>query len=173
MVAEKKTNQIDWKKQLNKLIKYSKKNGYEVKVEKAKGGISTICFETKVITIHSRYPKERQLYTLLHELGHFLIHRDQKEYTRGIGYVPTYYDNKSIINKLSEVEEEFEAWRQGRELAKKLKIKIDRDNFEKFKASLLTTYFMWAMKSKINKKIKKEMAIKKHGKRKVHRKHKQ
>lgn len=148
------SQQINWKKQLTKLVSYSNDNGFQVLFKKEKHGIAAICFKTKQITIQTSYTKEKQLYLLLHELGHYVILKDAKKYNNGIGYVLDNFTSSSMASKTAEIEEEFEAWNAGRELAKKLRLKIRRDSFERFKSKLLTTYFIWAVQTKVVNKLK-------------------
>ena len=150
-------SQINWKEQTKKLVDYSNNNGYQVVFKKEKQGISSICFETNKITIQSSYTKEKQFYLLLHELGHHLILLDTKKYKHGIGYVLGNFSITSMVSRTAEIEEEFEAWKAGYDLAKELKLKIRRDSFERFKAKLLSTYFVWAVRDKVENRLNKQI----------------
>ena len=147
-------SQINWKEQTKKLVDYSNNNGYQFTFKKEKQGISSICFETNDIIIQSSYTKEKQFYLLLHELGHHLVLSDSKKYKKGIGYVLDNFSITSMVSRTAEIEEEFEAWKAGYDLAKELKLKIRRDSFERFKAKLLSTYFIWAVRAKVANKLK-------------------
>lgn len=141
---------IDWDTQIRKLIKFSNKKGYEVIFIKTHDGISTICFDSKLITIHNKLKKERQFYSLAHELGHLIINELEKpKYEKMMGYQYAKFSKQSLSYKIAEIEEEFEAWRLGLELCKKLKLKVDREKFERFKSSLLSSYLVYAVRSKI------------------------
>jgi len=137
-----KTKPINWDKQIKKLTKYSDNIGYKVLIKKIKNqGISYINFENKEIVIHSGTTKERQLYTILHELGHYIILFEKaKKYKKTLGFQMEKFSKNSLVHKTAILEEEIEAWKLGFKLVKKLGIKINRHNFEIFKSSLLATY---------------------------------
>lgn len=89
-----------------------------------------------------------QLCLLLHECGHHLIGAcgdknvvfDETERVDD-GEEKTHSD---IVNTIGE---EFEAWRRGINLARRLKIKLNVKEFSKLKTKLLFTYFKWASKN--------------------------
>ena len=162
-MTKKKTN-TNWSKQIKKAIIYSEKKEYEVLIKKLPQGISYIDFDSKVIMIHSGYTKERQLYTILHELGHFLINHEQvKKYNKTLGYQYRKFSKNSVVYKVTEIEEEIEAWKLGYQLSKKLGIKVNRHNFEVFKSSMLSTYIT----RHNNKNNKNSEATENNGKRKI------
>ena len=143
--------QIDWDKQIKKLSRYAFEEGFEVIIKPAPKGISLICFGSKQILIHSNLNKERQCYTIIHELGHLVLYKHKrKKFNKTLGYQYEKFTKKSMVYKIAEIEEEIVAWRSGYKLAKKLKLKINRDNFELYKSSLITTYLVYALKAKNN-----------------------
>lgn len=147
----KKNDSISWDKQIEKIIKYSNDQGYKVIIKNIQDGISYISFDIKEIVVHSKLNKERQLYTILHELGHHTINKEyKKEYKKYIDYSYKKFSNKSMVFKIAVIDEEIEAWRLGYKLSKKLKIKINRDNFEVYKSSLIKTYILHSIKPKIS-----------------------
>jgi len=54
------------------------------------------------------------------------------------------YSILSYAYRLSVLEEEIDAWKRGKKLAKRLNIKIDEIKFEKYKAKYTMTYVDWA-----------------------------
>ena len=51
--------------------------------------------------------------------------------------------NKTDKYRISLIEEEFEAWKRGKRLAKRLGIQLDEARFEKHKAQCLMSYIHW------------------------------
>jgi len=154
--SDKKENKldIDWNKQIDKTIRFCNKRGFEVRKTMCEQGISTICFDDREILIHKRHNPERMFYTLLHEMGHMLIHENHQRYSQNVGYVTNKFVRESLVNRVGEVEEEFDAWRVGYKRAKKMRLKVNRNEYEKVKASYLSSYFMWAIQRKVNDKVK-------------------
>lgn len=161
---EKYLTEVDWKSQTDRLIRFCNKKGFIVRVEKCDQGCSTICFDNNEISLHNGLIPERIFYNLVHEMGHMLIHENPQEYSQNVGFVANNFHEHSMTKKFGEIEEEFDAWKVGYKQAKKMRFKIDRIEFEKIKASYLSTYLEWGLQRKINKRIK--WAIKKHRKNK-------
>ena len=86
-------------------------------------------------------------------MGHMMLHNDKEEYGNGVGYVFNNFNASSQVNKVAEIEEEFEAWKIGYDLSKKLNLKIERNNYELFKAKLITTYFTWSIRNRFNSSV--------------------
>lgn len=152
-----KYNSVDWKAQTEKVARFCKRRGFSVKFQKNKHENSTICFVENEILIHNGSTQERVFYSLLHEVGHLLIHENAQLYAQNTGFVFNNFSRQSLTTKIGEVEEEFDAWRQGYKKAKKMRLKVDRLEYEKLKASYLSTYFEWAIDRKIKKKIDVEV----------------
>jgi hypothetical protein len=163
-----KYDDVDWRKQTERVIRFCNDHGFSVRFKKCKNGISTICFEEKEVLMHNGYSPEREFYALLHETGHLVLHDNHQLYSQNVGYVFNKFTSESLTQKVGEVEEEYDAWRVGYKLAKKMRLKVDRYAYEKIKASYLSTYFEWAISRKINEKIKRavESALKKAAKNK-------
>jgi len=160
--AKKKTKKtkydsVDWKAQTEKVVRFCRRRGFSVKFQKNKHENSTICFVDHEILIHNGSTPERIFYSLLHEMGHLLIHENTQLYSQNTGFVFNNFSRQSLTTKIGEVEEEFDAWRQGYKKAKKMRLKVDRLEYEKLKASYLSTYFEWAIDRKLKKKIDEEV----------------
>ena len=97
--------------------------------------------DVKEINICSRKGIEKKLYGLLHECGHALIRRDwtkfESEYPAHATAELDRRKMKSDKYKVSLVEEEVEAWKRGRRLAKRLGIYVDDYKFNKLKTKCL------------------------------------
>ena len=102
----------------------------------------------KKITICSRTGIEKRLYGLLHECGHALLRKDWgKFYKEYKGRVRGDIDGRRArtdLHKVSTIEEEVEAWKRGKRLAKRLSIGLYEDRFDAHKVECLMTYVRWA-----------------------------
>tara|TARA_B100000683_G_scaffold238639_1_gene244654 strand:+ start:261 stop:704 length:444 start_codon:yes stop_codon:yes gene_type:complete len=105
--------------------------------------------DVKEINICSRKGIEKKLYALLHECGHALIRENWSKFSKQFpAHAECGYDgrkNRTDSYRVSLVEEEYEAWKRGKRLAKRLKIKFDEDRYEKHKVECLMSYMYWAV----------------------------
>ena len=102
----------------------------------------------KYITINNKFKIENQLYACLHECGHLLLH-ENRNYKN---VYPNAYEMDNKIKskskkkikpykyKVDVVSEEIDAWRKGKELAKKLKISINEQNYYDEMTKYVFTY---------------------------------
>ena len=108
--------------------------------------------DSQAIQVCTKPKFEIQLYSLLHECGHYLIDesasRNPKTYVRKHrnGYLSKNKNENSLEYKVSILGEEYEAWNRGYSLAQRLGIKINDISFEKDKNKALRTYIKWAAK---------------------------
>lgn len=81
------------------------------------------------------------IYSMLHELGHTVIH-GKKNFAEK--YYRTYeiggHVAIDLVASAQIMKEEIEAWDQGLKLAKKLGIKIDRKDYERYASKCLMNY---------------------------------
>jgi len=105
--------------------------------------------DIKEINICSRKGIENKLYGLLHECGHALIRENwnkfQKEFPAHAACGYDHRKNRTDGYRVSLVEEEYEAWKRGKRLAKRLGIELDEERFEKHKTKCLMSYMHWAV----------------------------
>lgn len=150
-----------YQKAIDKVVAWATNRGYDVDFG---GSYEDRMSEfEKIITINTRFKPEIQLYALLHECGHVLIRCDKKRYKRHfrvLASAETLSRTKHSFNKRSyrskawqvdQIAEEIDAWRKGRELAKRLKIKINEDTYDKEIGRWVFTYISYAYE-RINKK---------------------
>ena len=103
--------------------------------------------DSKVIEIYSLNGVESRLFALLHECGHALI---RKNWTKFKTQYPAHAEHdgdgrkETKRFKISTLEEEFEAWKRGWKLAKRLNLKLDKDAYTKHKNKYIMTYVKWA-----------------------------
>lgn len=105
-------------------------------------GDDSVDTANKIVSINSTRTKETQLYILLHECGHVLVHNNENI----VNYkaVQERFPQKTVINKVFTVMEEAEAWKRGKMLAKRLGIGIDEEKWNKDIARALHKYIKWA-----------------------------
>ena len=99
---------------------------------------------TKFISIKNTRSIESQIHILLHECGHVLIGNSDL-IINGEKEVLSRYNEKSKIYKTFTIIEEVEAWRRGLKLARKLKIPINKEKWNRDMARALETYMRWAV----------------------------
>lgn len=140
------------------------KKGFSLFRSKQKSIVDEVDFERKVVFISERYKTNFQFYSLLHECGHIVL-RTKKNYET---YFKASFDYETSNKKQSyrasveEIEEEILAWREGFNLAKKLKIFVDEDKYYTYSSRWVMTYVVKAAIGKehlydsTNKKARKE-----------------
>ena len=105
--------------------------------------------DVKEINICSRKGVEKKLYALLHECGHALIRENWSKFSKEFpAHAECGYDgrkNRTDSYRISLVEEEYEAWKRGKRLAKRLGISFDEERYEKHKVQCLMSYMNWAV----------------------------
>ena len=103
--------------------------------------------DVKIIEIYSLNGIENRLFALLHECGHALIRRDWTKFkTEFCAHAEHDGDGRKETKslKISTLEEEFEAWKRGWKLAKRLNLQLDKDAYTKHKNKYIMTYIEWA-----------------------------
>jgi len=105
--------------------------------------------DSKVVTLSCRASPEKMLHYLLHECGHHLIGMEEhherfgKGYPRGDGPRTT----NNFEHRLACLEEEMEAWTRGWRLAKRLRLEVDREEFDKTRVDCLRSYVEWSLQT--------------------------
>lgn len=117
--------------------------------------------ETKrEIWIDSALSKECQLYTLLHEAGHYVV-ESRKNYLERYSYgYPSKGSRKqkTDIHWVHLIHEELEAWEEGRKLARRLNIRIRHKQWERARCPSLMSYFRDAVHTRHLEKTKVKAA---------------
>lgn len=129
---------------MNKLIGWITNKRWEVYFGRYQDKMESF---SRIIHINEQQKAENQLYTLLHECGHIIVfnRKDYKNnYPTANKMLLSSTINKTIARskkfKIDELFEEMDAWREGRKLAKKLKIYINEKNFNDEMYKALQTY---------------------------------
>ena len=103
--------------------------------------------EIKSIEIASNANRLKQLIYLLHECGHYLV-SEAHDTDRFPHVMTSDVDaeklSKTFHYKVSSLEEEFEAWHRGWRLARRLKLKLTRKQFDKVRLECLKSYIHWS-----------------------------
>ena len=103
--------------------------------------------DAKIIEIYSLNGVESRLFALLHECGHALIRKNWTKFkTEFCAHAEHDGDGRKETKslKISTLEEEFEAWKRGWKLAKRLNLQLDKDAYTKHKNKYIMTYIEWA-----------------------------
>lgn len=130
---------------LTTLVSWCLDRGIDVNFCKHEGGIYYP--ENKRIKINGRLQPEKQVFFLLHECGHHLIGDKEKHERFGMGYSQDDVSVKRTFHHRCDiVDEEFEAWHRGFKLAKRLRLTIDKERFDRTRAKMLKTYFKWSLR---------------------------
>lgn len=106
------------------------------------------------VAINTSVTRRTQLYTLLHEAGHYIVGRRRNYILEfGKGYPAMLREEgatgpnaieKTDIHRIHMVHEEFAAWEAAKKLAKKLKIVIDHAAWDRLRVKNMMTYVVWA-----------------------------
>ena len=97
--------------------------------------------ETNEVFIARQGTDKNVFYTLLHETGHF-IQYNLRTPPSFINYDP---DSKTLVTMYHNMTEEIDAWQRGYSLAKKLKIPINKKDYDKYAAKSISTYiYYWS-----------------------------
>jgi len=156
--SSKSPNEIDWNKQFDKVARYSQSQfGFTVYAE-SDAEYGKIDFNKQEIVIKQIYNnKENMTYLLLHELGHVIQTNKKSLYKRRVLEVAEIVTKSSLSFRIAMLYEEMDAWNEGYDFAKKIRIPLDRKKFETYKSRCLKTYMSWALNT--NKKSPKAKGI--------------
>jgi hypothetical protein len=141
----KKLKQQAFESGIEELIEWTNKKGYDIEFD--------YCVQDefrpddRMITISTRQGREKQLYSLLHECGHLILQNNDDLYnTKYPSSAKMAYctNNKRLERsykyKVDVMTEEIDAWRKGKDLAKRLDIYIEEDNYYSISTKCLYTY---------------------------------
>lgn len=124
-------------------------NKRKINVEFSRNARELYSNTQRKIYVNSNTTFEEQMYTLLHECGHHLIHetaiKDFDLYLEKFnhGYYTQTLNEESLARKMSILSEEIEAWNRGFNLARRLQLFVNIHNYEEYKNSCLRSYVRW------------------------------
>ncbi len=130
---------------IEELIEWTNKKGYDIEFD--------YCVQDefrpddKMITISTRQGREKQLYSLLHECGHLILQNNENLYnskypsSAKMAYcISSKRLERSPKYKVDVMAEEIDAWRKGKDLAKRLDIYIEEEEYYSVSTKCLYTY---------------------------------
>lgn len=120
-------------KAIKKVIQYLESR----KVSVRKGRENVYYPEEKVIVYNAGGSYKTQLYTLLHEAGHFLQEKSRNFTVHNLIYQDEIYTK---YQKYRLLEQEMDAWSRGLSLSKRLGLKVDEIDYRKTAAHFIMFY---------------------------------
>jgi len=126
-------------KKFNKIENWAKSHGYTVRFSIR----DEVNYTDKEITLRNHKNKDKMMYSLLHECGHIIV-SDKKSYNKNYkilnkGYVDGRH-TKGLLYKYKQLREEIQACESGFKLSKKLGIKINKEDYDKYASVCFNTY---------------------------------
>lgn len=105
--------------------------------------------DDRTIYIHRDHDPENQLFTLLHECGHWLI----KIHT--LNYHLINFRESTPTGRINCLENELDAWKRGWELSEKLNLNLDPKKWQRTKTESVNSYLRyWQNMDKFKGSIK-------------------
>ena len=104
--------------------------------------------EKMTITYNKRNKIENQIYSILHECGHYLVQQStsyNSKYKIQNEALEDGRKKRSVSWRVSILREEFQAWDKGRELSRILGLRINPDTYDKYSAECLRSYCNWVV----------------------------
>jgi len=139
-----------YSKYMSKVVKWAKEVK-QITVVFTTGQVDRYLPEDRLIIINGSQTDENQFYTLLHEIGHAMNREvgSNGAYRYGKYQLLAKSDItgkpiKSYAYRVQVIDEEMEAWKNGKELAEGLGVKIDEAAYESCAAKCIMTYVDWA-----------------------------
>lgn len=99
------------------------------------------------ICYHPCTSMQNRIYEILHECGHHICAKSSLKtsvrYKTQRKALKDRRSQRSIQYRVEILREEFEAWENGLELAKKLNIYVDIDDYQKYSSKQIASYCDW------------------------------
>jgi hypothetical protein len=145
--------------ELEILKKYAESFGFKVNLNSKSSemiirrGTLNVPSKIKIINTNSTH----QCYLLLHELGHWELMKDWTLYKQRYHFTSIgeefaldkiYKYRRRIAYKVDIMREEFDAWETGKNLAAKLNLNIDTEDYDRYSISYLFSYIKHLGKKK-------------------------
>jgi len=130
-----------WEKQFEVIEDWIEAKGYHTRCYT--DADDQVDFEKKVIHIDTRQHAESRFYTLLHECGHILISQTARQFAIDHPMYAFSSDVRSCKSKayqVSLVAEEIEAWKRGRRLAKRFRLEVNDEKFNRIMTDCVISY---------------------------------
>ena len=104
-----------------------------IELQFTRGGDGTFDGRRRSINICAYLSPVRQVHVLLHECGHFLI------------------GDRRLVHRVDVLDDEIDAWRRGAALARRLRLDIDIEEYNRTRAKYVSSYLRWALRRKRGK----------------------
>ena len=131
--------------QFRKLTKFCEERlGWKIKVCTLRDCSGDMDVVDRVISIALRLRPELRVYTLLHEMGHVELWHEP-DFQRRFPYSESFVESESKDslrkrNRVCVLEEECAAWDRALRIAIRLKVRINRETFDRDKLRSLLSY---------------------------------
>jgi hypothetical protein len=138
-----------WDRQFREVQEIIEDWGYEVELSTGANDRVELG-EVKTIHINSACHPETKFYTLLHEVGHIMVRKDWKRFSKNY---PNYLDGPDAgvdgrrerrkSYRIGVIAEEIEAWKRGRSFADRHSLYVDVFKYDYDANTSLMTYIDW------------------------------
>jgi hypothetical protein len=125
--------------QMAKVIDWCIDHGIEVHFNRTAAGEGGEYDWSGKVTVDSRSSRELQLFTILHEVGHFLTGEMRSD-------VVSSRRLRTITYRVDIVDYELEAWKRGLNLARDLGLNLDERRYNRARSVYVKTYMAWALR---------------------------
>ena len=115
---------------------------YDTNVVFGKDERDAFYYDVNCIGINTNRTKEIQLFCLLHEAGHLILRR-REDFKKSYPHVDK--GGKTQLSRVDTIREEMDAWKEGRDLAALLGIRIDDEKLNKYWKHQVYKYIKWAV----------------------------
>jgi hypothetical protein len=149
-VNETKFQEMIILEKLERVVEWCAGRGIEVFIDNDEDHGGIWIPDIKEIVIDSRLTAKKQLYTLLHECGHALIDSTTSKVAE-LRFGDAYSVEemaRTDVDKINIVAVELEAWARGLQMAERLGINIDTEEYNKERVRAIKTYMEWALSSR-------------------------
>jgi hypothetical protein len=127
-------------KRIKRLVNWLSKRGFSFRFSIT----DTVDLDTMTVTVYPNSNLIYLLYTLLHECGHVAISENdnyEKEFkSLSIADDLDSRHSRSNIYRYKKLKEEIDAWEEGKKLAKRLKIRLNKEDYDKYASKWFMTY---------------------------------
>ena len=140
----KRSVEIRLKREFQKLTEWLEDRGYALKLY-TDAPDEVRWYPKKEVHIDTRNWIEKRLHILLHECGHILVCSNSFDRSIMLSSATDGRCTRGKAHAIARLGEEYEAWKRGERLAKRLSIRINAEKFDKLKTQCLMSYVNWAV----------------------------
>lgn len=129
-------------RRIKRLVNWLSDHGYSFRFSI----VDQVDYETSTVTLFPNPNQEYLLYTLLHECGHIVIgnYDTYKKEFKSLTIADS--DSRHVrsnIYRYKKLKEEMDAWEAGKNIAKELGIRLNKEKYDKYAAKWFMTYVKW------------------------------